>query len=147
MEKAKKGLKRSCLIMLFLIVLIVFMVFFTKTLVENGILGTDGKLPVTAVMMLILFICYVDLFVIIFNIFRISVLYCEKLALDKGLPREYKWFGLLLLIGIVILMWSSPVNINGNIADELGKYKKLYDEGVITEEEFLSKKEELLDRK
>lgn len=40
--------------------------------------------------------------------------------------------------------YSSPYNAGQSAADELKKYKELKDQGVITEEEFLAKKEQLL---
>lgn len=86
-----------------------------------------------------------------------SFRFCKKTAKAKGLPESYKWFGFLSLIGVIILVLAPPAkdvvvdtddkNINGgSAAEELYKFKKLYDQGIITKEEFLTKKEELLKR-
>lgn len=40
--------------------------------------------------------------------------------------------------------YSPPSNSGQSAADELKKYKELFDSGVITEEEFQAKKEQLL---
>ena len=42
------------------------------------------------------------------------------------------------------ISYCSPSNAGQSAADELKKYKELKDQGVITEEEFLAKKEQLL---
>lgn len=40
--------------------------------------------------------------------------------------------------------YCNPSNADQSVADELKKYKDLKDQGIITEEEFQSKKEQLL---
>lgn len=41
--------------------------------------------------------------------------------------------------------YTPPIRVNSqSAADELKKYKELFDQGVLTEEEFLAKKEQLL---
>lgn len=86
-----------------------------------------------------------------------SFRFCKKTARAKGLPESYKWFGFLFLIGVIILVLAPPAkdvavdtddkNRNkGSATEELYKFKKLYDQGIITKEEFLAKKEELLKR-
>ena len=48
-------------------------------------------------------------------------------------------------IGAGSVPYMPPVQANGrSAADELKKYKELFDQGVLTEEEFKTKKEQLL---
>ena len=60
-------------------------------------------------------------------------------------------FAVSLVIGILrLLTGTAPKEEKQNnaisTADELLKFKKLLDEGVITQEEFYQKKEQLLDK-
>ena len=87
----------------------------------------------------------------------ISMAICRSLLAKKGYPKN-KNFGLLWgfflgIIGIVVCALhpqygeenqKSNESVKNNSADELIKYKQLLDSGVITQEDFEKKKEELL---
>ena len=74
---------------------------------------------------------------------------------SKGYSGGFAWGFWLTVIGIIVVA-CKPDNrqysqtrdsdsISGqSIADEIKKYKELYDQGVITAEEFQTKKEQLL---
>ena len=65
---------------------------------------------------------------------------------------EIAFFEIIILIGIiVIVLWTSKKSkeeqkqvVKGADLDELLKYKKLLDDGVITEDEYNAKKAQLM---
>ena len=74
---------------------------------------------------------------------------------SKGYEGGFAWGFWLNLIGVIVVACkpdnrsNSQANINitpsgQSIADEIKKYKELYDQGILTAEEFQTKKEELL---
>ena len=106
--------------------------------------------------------------VIIYSLLWAAV--CFEVSKNKGYEYEAgKWFAIGFLLGIFgfLIVISKPTNTsnnsfsnqningvsNGNqqnssfsrsVTDEIVKLKKLYDQGIITEEEFQAKKEQLL---
>ena len=76
-----------------------------------------------------------------------------NIAKRKGYSFGLWWFyGWMLFIVAIIHVncipdknaQQVPTSGNASVADELKKYKELLDQGVITEEEFQAKKEQLL---
>jgi uncharacterized membrane protein len=77
-----------------------------------------------------------------------------NIAKNKGYSFGLWWFyGWMLFIVAIIhvqfipdknVLQSSSATTNKSPADELKKYKELLDQGVLTEEEFATKKEQLL---
>ena len=68
------------------------------------------------------------------------------IAKSKGYSFGAWWlYGFLIFIVAIIhvLVIPNKKNIEQKVINELEKYKKLFEEGIITEEEFDSKKEEL----
>ncbi len=68
------------------------------------------------------------------------------IAKSKGYSFGAWWlYGFLIFIVAIIhvLFIPNKKNIEQRIINELERYKKLFEEGIITEEEFESKKEEL----
>lgn len=74
---------------------------------------------------------------------------------SKGYSGGFAWGFWLSFIGIIVVACKPDNRSNSqtstqsiasgqSIADEIKKYKQLYDQGIITEEEFLAKKEQLL---
>ena len=77
---------------------------------------------------------------------------CDRIVNGKGYPRninhDFIWGFLLNLIGLIVCLskpaYSKFTQNQSLSADELMKYKQLFDAGVLTQEEFIKKKEELL---
>ena len=68
------------------------------------------------------------------------------IAKSKGYSFGAWWlYGFLIFIVAIIhvLVIPNKKNIEQKVINELERYKKLFEEGIITEEEFDSKKEEL----
>ena len=68
------------------------------------------------------------------------------IAKSKGYSFGAWWlYGFLIFIVAIIhvLFIPNKKNIEQKVINELERYKKLFEEGIITEEEFDSKKEEL----
>ena len=68
------------------------------------------------------------------------------IAKSKGYSFGVWWlYGFLIFIVAIIhvLVIPNKKNIEQKVINELERYKKLFEEGIITEEEFDSKKEEL----
>jgi len=68
------------------------------------------------------------------------------IAKSKGYSFGAWWlYGFLIFIIAIIhvLVIPNKKNIEQKVINELERYKKLFEEGIITEEEFDSKKEEL----
>ena len=68
------------------------------------------------------------------------------IAKSKGYSFSAWWlYGFLIFIVAIIhvLFIPNKKNIEQKIINDLERYKKLFEEGIITEEEFESKKEEL----
>jgi len=68
------------------------------------------------------------------------------IAKNKGYSFAVWWlYGFLIFIVAIIhvLFIPNKKNIEQKIINDLERYKKLFEEGIITEEEFESKKEEL----
>ena len=106
--------------------------------------------------------------VIIYSLLWAAV--CFEVSKNKGYEYEAgKWFAIGFLLGIFgfLIVISKPTNTSNNsfsnqnvgevingyqrnsnniqsAADEIVKLKKLYDQGIITEEEFKAKKDQLL---
>lgn len=117
--------------------------------------GQSKRGIISMFLVLLVFLFYILLIALFIWLITWSFRFCKKTARAKGLPESYKWFGFLSLIGVIILVLAPPAkdaavdtddkNRNkGSAAEELYKFKKLYDQGIITKEEFLAKKEELL---
>lgn len=104
-----------------------------------------GLALIECIVMLLVFIIGIAFVV---ELFQCSILYCGELAQQKGFTESCKWFGILLIVGIVIMMLATPAQngVEKDSADELVKVKKLHEQGVITEDEFLKKKKELLEK-
>ena len=87
---------------------------------------------------------------------------CDRIVSGKGYPRNenhgFLWGFLLSVIGVIVCackpaypvltnnqnQYSSQKREQASSADALLKYKQLLDSGVLTQEEFDRKKEELL---
>ena len=68
------------------------------------------------------------------------------IAKSKGYSFSAWWlYGFLIFIVAIIhvLFIPNKKNIEQKIINDLERYKKLFEEGIITEEEFEAKKEEL----
>jgi putative phage-related membrane protein len=68
------------------------------------------------------------------------------IAKSKGYSFGAWWlYGFLIFIVAIIhvLFIPNKKNIEQKVINDLERYKKLFEEGIITEEEFQSKKEEL----
>lgn len=75
------------------------------------------------------------------------------IAKNKGYSFGLWWFygWMLFIVAIIHVLFipnknarQTPLNAGQSAADELKKYKELKDQGVLTEEEFQAKKEQLL---
>ena len=74
---------------------------------------------------------------------------------SKGYTGGFAWGFFLAVIGIIVVACKpdnrslshkndfTPVS-GQSVADEIKKYKELYDQGILTSEEFQTKKEQLL---
>lgn len=75
---------------------------------------------------------------------------------NKGYQGGFAWGFWLTIIGVIVVACKPDNRINSqqnqnnlqisgqSAADEIKKYKELYDQGIITAEEFQTKKEQLL---
>lgn len=141
----KKGeLKKHGLILILLLCVTFFWKYYSKGLPKGDAMGASLFGIILIWITLIFGIAF------ILEVFRYCILYCGQLAERKGFPKSCKWFGLLLIIGIVILMWATPPEKQNSKADsaaeEIMKYVELYKQGAITKEEFIKKKNELLNK-
>ena len=89
-------------------------------------------------------------FILIYN-FPYLVAHYRKHVNEKALYVLNLLAGWTFIGWVVALVWAfvklQPKNIDGSSeADELKKYKELYDNGAITEEEYITKKQTLLNK-
>lgn len=71
----------------------------------------------------------------------------NKVIKNKGYDENWFWWGFFFGLIALIVALTKPQNSNsGNNTnfDEIKKYKELLDSGIITEDEFNRKKEDLL---
>lgn len=70
-------------------------------------------------------------------LFIVAIIHVQFIP-DKNVPQTP-------YMGAGYVPYSPPMQVSGqSVADELKKYKELFDQGVLTEEEFAAKKEQLL---
>lgn len=149
----KNKLKKHGIIILILTIISylvdIYLTYVIKKIISEGKFIENKKIIfIKDIRNIISFIIIIISIIFIIELFQACVLYCKKLAKQKELPETYKWFGLLLIIGIVILMFATSgkeqSGTNISTADELMKFNELYTQGIITKEELLEKKNQLL---
>ena len=73
----------------------------------------------------------------------------KKIVERKGYSAHWFWLGFFLgvwgiIIALIMTLFNSKEDVKLKNVELLNKYKKLLDDGIISQEEFQAKKEELL---
>lgn len=73
----------------------------------------------------------------------VSIFLCERIARDKDLSLQYGWFGLLGIVGVIVVALMPR---GKSAAEILTEHRQLLEMGLITSERFEQKKANLLQR-
>ena len=85
-----------------------------------------------------------SLFIILGLLLIVLCIYlCRLIARDKDLSLQYGWFGLLLIVGVIVVALMPR---GKSAAEILTEHRQLLEMGLITSEEFAQKKANLLQR-
>lgn len=112
----------------------------------------------------LLYMIFIIILSLAFSIVWVAV--CYAVAKNRQLPTSYMWFGLLGVIGLVILLCQNPrteqpppvyqsyappqptyapsAPAAPNVSEELLRWKQLLDSGAITQKEYDRQKARLL---
>lgn len=100
-------------------------------------------------------IYFITVFVIAILISLCIAIICgivtKKILQRKGYNKHWFWMGFFLgiwgiIIALIMAFLKSKEDVELKNVELINKYKKLLDDGIITEEEFQTKKEQLLSK-
>lgn len=78
-------------------------------------------------MMMTTLIVFLLIIAVILFVFGISILHCEKIAEENGLSRLNRWYGLLLIVGIILL----ENKVTNTVPEERGIKMSMKENGTI----------------